>query len=267
MEKLIKSALGQWSIVSDTLNTLPQKDMTTLSKTSDIAPMDPTHNEKITDMFKAHSEAIKHGDMDKARDVKGAIKHYALTSPKGSLDIGHLSEQREGQADVDDVTTRDWSARVTQEDMIDIINHHVGDKERSLKNIHSKFGDDGVKALMHSIGADGGGPRHPDYTNLKLHPVLHHNISSLMNPGITDEWRKEDKHKGVLPFPPWHKTQEDVLKDPDHTKKVDSTYDGLFGTGDDDQFQTIPMKAHNNAVVDRGLDIFKNHYKNSEKGK
>ena len=266
MEKLIKSALGQWSIISSAISSALQEDMTILSKADNVSPIDKSHNEKTSKMFEALSASLKGNSVEEKAAAKGELKNHLLTAPKGSIDIGHLGKLRDehGHSNTSNNSTH-YKTKFNSEDMADVINRHVGDKTRSLKSFHDTHGDAGLRTLMDTMGANGV-PQ--GYSNLKLHPRLHADLLDLVNPGKAEHDRVENRHKGVLPFPPWHKTQKDVLGEGGNgAEEVDNTYEAMNGWNlpedhpDLGEYNPEQADLHSKAVIDRGLHIFKNHYK------
>jgi hypothetical protein len=264
--------------------------MTTLSKSAkDLADVDPSHNEKISKMFDKLNEHAKNGDFDNMSKVKGEIKDYALKAPKGSIDLGHFTDHREEHSTMDKHAPKSagWRAggeytpeeeqqnesarkfyqgKFKHSDFVDIINHHVGDQLKSLKQVADKRGMGAVKGLMRAMGANCDGTEDTGgYSNLKLHPRLHYDIMDVMNPGKSDYYRKspEGKAAGLLPVSAFHRTQAD----PDLHQKVVDTWNNMYVDDEDpnneDEYPgSNPTKArvHEDAVMDRGLELFKRHY-------
>ena len=161
MEKLIKSVMGQWKLMSE-IATPDSRDMFKLNK-SIKAPIDTSHNEKLTGLFNSLNEASNNKDHDGAKERAGEIKSTVLSADKGSIDLGHLSNlytshkknRINNTPEVEPPNHPDLHAHINalqqmregafrRDDLIDAFNHHAGDT-KSLKRFHGKHGDDGLK--------------------------------------------------------------------------------------------------------------------------
>lgn len=283
MEKLIKNVMGQWKLMSE-IATPDSRDMFKLNK-SIKAPIDTSHNEKLTGLFNSLNEAGNNKDHDGTKEWAGEIKSTVLSADKGSIDLGHLNNlymshkknrinntPEVEESSGDDFETN-WHQRsegaFRRTDLAEAFNRHAGDT-RSLKQFHGKHGDDGLKGLMNCMGANGDPI---EYSMIKLGHNAHADLLDLVNPGKAKENREWHREKGVLPKSPFHNTEIDAK----HWDDVNKTYDDLHPDYDDPNegnhdpaFMRYDKKAkelthaHNNAVTDRGMALFNGRYKKKE---
>lgn len=269
MAELIKSILDQWKLVGESLKKAPDDPVTPPAAPTPTPAAPSMDNLKkanaahISGLFSQLNSHSLHNRNDEAKRVKGEIKDFALGAPKGSIDIGHLGELREnhlkiqhppgGRGDWD----RGYKVRpMTDEDMAEVINHHLGDA-KSLKDIYQNHGGEKtLRSLMHVNGARG--TPQASYSHIKFkNPSMHADLQDLVNPGVGSHHREENRHKGVLPQAPFAKTEWD----PELHQKVHDTFtnmtDDLYEGNENENAQ----KNHQNAVVDRGAEMFKRHYK------
>ena len=278
MEKLIKNALGQWNIIKEELRkapvdpkvpATPAVQPAAATPTPEVtpaptptAPLSPRdqNSQHLKGLFDQMKEHHLKEDLVKVKALKGQIKDHLLKAPKGSIDFGVLGDLRENQHKGVALEGNGWRARraIDHKDMAEIINHHLGDA-KSIKDIHDNHGGmKAVEALMRTMGANGDPVA---YSNLKFKkPGLHEDLLDLVNPGKAQSDRQNRRHEGVLP----RTYLESTPSDPKLHKKVEDTWSDGDGE-DEDGYQgwDNPSKAkdHEDAVIARGLDKFKRHFK------
>ena len=273
MEKLIKNALGQWQIIKEELYKAPVDPK--VPTTPPVQPADTTpevtapaltpatlsprdqNSQHLTGLFNQMKEHHVGEDLANALALKGQIKDHILNAPKGSIDFGVLGDLREKQhkgSPLGDIG-RFSQCAINHQDMAEMINHHLGDA-RSIKDIHDNHGGmKAVETLMRTMGANGDPS---EYSHLKFKkPGLHEDLLDLVNPGKAINDRHERRHEGVLP-----RTYLDhVSSNPKLDKKVEDTHEDLWSDDNQNWDNYSIMKAHEDAVVARGLDKFKRHFK------
>lgn len=257
MERLIKSALGQWKLIGDTLKKTKDGDPVPAP-----APL-PANNDmkesrdKLTSLFSEQNEHAAADRGEHAHSMRGKIKDMVLNAPKGMVDIGHLARMQDNQIAVGKGEHPEFKHQpVTREDMEEMINHHLG-HHNSLKQIHDKHGIKGVEAVLRTVGSDAA-PRR--YTGLKFkNPNVYLDAMHLMNPGKDVEDRSEPgaRAEGIFPNSAYHKTRADPQLHDDVVKK----YNDVVQSDDEDDDSTSQNKRFEDAVTKRGLDIFKRHHK------
>ena len=263
MEKLIKSALGQWDIVSESLRKSPEDMPAPSNINTPKVNVDPARNEKLTELFKTAQDKYLRSRSSPTgpeapegavQEFKGNIKDYILGAPKGSIDMGHLRTLRKQNNDVmrSQGEHRFYGSLFSKIDEIEAFNHHEGDVG-SLKELHDRQGDKGMHALMHMMGGNGD-PL--EYSDLNLKPKVHADLLTLLNPGKAKTNRNETRHLGVLPHSQYDKTQANAGL---HSN-VHHTYMNMDQSwGETDESQRL-MTAHGDAVMARAMERFKRHH-------
>lgn len=264
---MIKTTIEQVKLVSEVLKKTPDAPTPTSTApipSSNIEEQRNANHKKFTDMFNKMNDHTTNGRHDEASKVRGEIKNTALIAPKGSVDVGRLNEMRERQL-MGTVTRNsqghawtDHGRQVNHDDVAEIINHHLGDA-KSLKDIHDNHGGEKtIEALMRTMGANGI-PK--NYSNLKFNkPGIHEDLLDLINPHKADHDRKKQRHKGVFQQAYFSKTPVD----PELNHQVNETFDKMFEEDDNGNYGHYDKhisKAHENAVVARGIEHFKRHHK------
>lgn len=266
MEKLIKNALGQWALIKEELRKAPEdapKPIAAPALTPEPAPAVPAapavdKHAHLRGLFDELSKHHKAEDFEKTKAVKGQIKDHVLSAPKGSIDFGVLGDLREKQHKGPSIEGggHRWPKRaVTHQDMAEMVNHHLGDV-KSIKEVHDKHGGmKAVEALMRTMGANGD----PEiYSHLKFKkPGVHADLMDLVNPGKSAYDRENKRHLGVLP----RTYMAGTPADPALHKKVDDTWNNIYEAEDNEWDNPSRTKAHEDAVIARGLDMFKRHHK------
>lgn len=272
MEKLIKNALGQWNIIKEELYKAPV-DPKVPAVTPVAQPTAPTpevtapatlspkdqNSQHLKGLFDQMKEHHVKKNLEQVKALKGQIKDHILKAPKGSIDFGVLGDLRESQhkgVNLDGNTR--WTKRaIDHNDMAEMVNHHLGDA-KSIKEIHDNHGGmKAVEALMRTMGANGDPVM---YSNLKFKkPGMHEDLLDLVNPGKSAYDRQDRRHEGVLP----RTYLESTPSDPKLHKKVVDTWENLYDDSDGTDGWDNPSKtkAHEDAVIARGLDKFKRHFK------
>lgn len=250
---MIKTTIEQVTLVNQVLKKTPDGTPPEAPQPAvDMSEARKANSKKLTDLFGKMNEHSAAGRVGPAGEIKGQIKDLALKAPKGSIDVGHMGIMREHQ-----LQSGNTRKPLSHEDMEEVINHHLSDA-KSLKDIHQNHGgDDTIRTLMHTMGANGN-PK--QYSNLKFNkPGLHEDLLDLVWGNKADHDRSTQRHKGVMPQAPFAKTPYD----PDLNAKVQKTGEALMGGGGDEEYgldnKTI-TKAHEKAVVDRGLELLRRHH-------
>lgn len=210
---------GQWELLTKgDDNTTPGKVPTSpVSSSPHIAS-----NKKFAELFgnlNHHIKEAKAGKTSYVNGARGAIKSYALSLPKGQIDLGNLGKLREAHDKI--APTGNPRARrrpITKDDMAEIINHHVGDAP-SLKHIHdNNGGEHAIATLARTMGANGD-PQ--EYSAFKFkNPQLHTDLLDLVNPG---------KHKYEV-------------------KAISSTYENTHA---DEPFELDVIEANHDLMADQ----------------
>lgn len=251
---MIKTTIEQVTLVNQVLKKTPDSPpKPAVAPVGDMAEARKANSGKLKELFSKMNEHSAANRIAEADGVKGQIKDLALKAPKGSIDVGHMGMMREHQLE-----NANKRKPLSHQDMAEVINHHLGDA-KSLKDIHQNHGgDDTIRTLMHTMGANG---EPKSYSHLKFNkPGLHEDLLDLVWKGKGEYDRGTQRHKGVMPMAPFAKTPYD--KDLD--AKVQKTGHALMSGGDDgDEYgfdnKTI-TKAHEKAVVDRGLELLRRHH-------
>ena len=259
MAKSISSLIKQWQALSHELRkTVEETPKLPVSNVAAEPTVRQKNNEHITAaMQKMHEYSKDPSQHPLANEISSNLHKFVMEAPKGSIDIGELNHQREQLPDVRNRHKEIGKPYDTQH-MEEAINHHLSDI-KSIKDAHDNYGGENtVKALLHTWGANGT-PKMYANLHFKRHNIIH-DLNDLVAPGSPKSNRSDDKDFGVLPHPPWHKTPTDPELDQKARDAEDAfmSYDENDVLGYDDP---VRSKAYNNAVVDRGWDLFKRHYK------
>lgn len=242
MEKII----SQLKLVREMLKKTP----------NDAVPVPPAlpatkearevHKNIVADMFSDVKKHMDAGQHDETQAAIGKLKNFAVTAPKGSIDIGHFGKLS------DPLLTKDGHHMI---DTTDIINHHLGDA-KSLKDIYLNHGgEDTIKHLMRSMGANGETAQYSNFHFKK--PGLHEDLLDMVNPGKAALDRENNRHLGVLPSKYMGNTEPLDHLDQEVTKAHNGFFDTIFKGEDPTHEQE---EALTNAVVARGIDTFKRHH-------
>ena len=262
MERLVKSLNGQWKLVSEVLKKTPQNTTppTTSAPSGDINEQRESNHKQLSTLFNTMNDHAVSGRNDQAKAVKGQIKDFALKAPKGSIDIGRLGDMREQHVPLKEVgrgyggTTLNHRP-LNHVDMADIINHHIGDA-KGLKDIYENHGGEKtIKTLMRTMGGNG---VPSEYSTLHFSkPGVHEDLLDLVNPRKNCNDRKLKRHLGVMGKAPFSSTPVDPEL---HKKAVDTWNVIMHHSGEGDEWENkVAVKAHEEAVVERGIERFKRH--------
>jgi len=253
---MIKTSIQQVSLVKEALKKTPDNNTPATvppaaPPAGDMSAARQANTQKFKDLFNQMNEHSVAGRTTEAHGIKGKIKDLAMNAPKGSIDVGKLGMMRERQLEPPDARKP-----LTHADMTEVINHHLSDV-RNLKDIHQNHGgDDTIRTLMHTMGANG---EPKQYSNIKFNkPGIHEDLLDLVFPGKADWDRTTQRHLGVPSKAPFANT----APDPKLEEEVGRTWDDVMDVHDmhdGSPSSEARMKAHENAVVKRGLDLLRRH--------
>ena len=272
MEKLIKSTLGQWKIIAETeLKKAWVKDpkdssgakrfnaaYPTLSGTDIAASKNNIHKQNrhiLNGLFSSLNSATQSGNTRQSDQAKGAIKNHVLSQNPGDIDLGHLSQHKEKQA-----IGASGKKPFHNEDMSEFITHHLKDA-KSLKDIHDNHGGVGaIEGLMRHYGSGNN-----YYSSLKIHPRINADIAHLIHAdgGIGGVGYEHESNNGLKPSE--YHNSIGKIKDK-HEQEVSNTFnEAIDADPESDSWMKSthhPLwKKHEDAVVKRGLEVFKDHHK------
>jgi hypothetical protein len=266
MERLIKNILGQWKIIStEDLNKAWLRSPKNSTPAKNLAESQPTlaqglhaiktsprngyvsggsehqvaNRSIIKGMFDKMNDHAIAGDKKNAEATADHIRNFILSQPEGHIDFGHLNQLREGQK------TPEGRKNISHTDMNNFFNHHLKNA-KDLKEVHDKHGGLGaVESIMRSVGADG------NLDFYTAHPSVHHMLDAidLMRPDRSNRFRESSEDYGFGKVPDV-KYKGDF--DPALHKKVVSTFEDMLSGN--------TPKLHENAAVNRGLDLFKRYH-------
>jgi len=279
MEKLIKSALGQWRLVKAWVKD--ENQSTSVNKLRAIMPSlahgfygadtKQANREHLDNLFSNLNGANASENGDEAKKQKGAIREFVLKAPKGTIDIGHLNHLDQSQTNRDSVP---HSQRIHAGDMSEMVGAHTKDN-KSLKEVHDQHGDGGVEAVLRAHGTNGSSR---SYANKHLNPFLHHEANHAVRghayttgPAGDDKGELVDEatadHEVSRPDAVKHLSnvpKYDLFNNP-HNDEVDKTFHRMMKRSSVDETNPNTNKRysqeHEDAVIRRGLDAFKTHHK------
>lgn len=257
MEKLIKNALGQWKLIGEMLRKSPEE---TPKPAPTVSPDMKANSEKLSKLFSEQNAHVANGRAREAFETKGKIKDMVLRAPRGSIDMGHLGSMRDTQLPIKHPDGTEWTRPeepLHKRDMVELINHHLGDA-KSLKDMHDNHGGlKTVEAVLKTMGA-AADPTY--YSSMKFkNPNTYLDMVDLMNPNGKSEYERNDegsRAKGIFPKGIYSKTQSD----PELHKKVHQTWESLH-EGENTHVDRGRRAAHEKATIDRAMDMFKRHHK------
>jgi len=234
------------------------------------APNKTQYNAKLNKMFADYHDALDAKSPRALQQHSGAIRDLVNNASPGSIDLGHLSYLQNKAADAFKASDmpHHGGLRFSHEDLRNAFDRHLDDSVKNLKDVHDHHGIEAVKGLSRAIGANTD-PYHEgkhgptvfhDHDNLALKPHLvgdvqalnlgaygHHKTVSATSPG--DILYYEYDNSNAKPKDDATTARHEALND-----KVSSTYEDAL-SGD-----LRKLKAHEDAVVDRGVAHFKHHH-------
>jgi len=248
-EELTCSPNGQWSLKKATLH-IPdhwaeefRAEQAAKAKGQASPKALSDNSAALNDMFHRLNSATMNGNRDEAENVAKDIHNHVVSSPKGSIDIGHLGN----------LVDKSQHGRVIGHARLEaMIKPHIQDVN-SLDEIHRNFGgDDALRTVMRVHGANGSVMQNYDKgTHMFKNPKVLGDLVNAVHP-----------HKGSHIYDSNGnaiETNSDHLNtdwDEGLHNNVLDTWSKAYANDWDDK----SMKDYENAVVERGLDHLKRHY-------